>query len=213
MRRITCLVFAAAVVLAAGSSEAKRGSPLRGAIRSMERNVTRLAKTSIGDRNFTALQGRRGAIWLRPQSNVIVVGTGLRKTGFRINRSGTLSFGDRLRLARAIKRIQPGASGRDVSTSLRSEVVRHRAHVKQLKSTAPTVNRLLKAAARVSGDKDVTIWRKGSASVTYRPMANVLVGNSGGFSQQGFFLSRTNKGLQVQSHHEQPLQQFLLGTR
>ena len=213
MRRMTCLIFATAVVLAAGGAEARRGSPLRGAIRNMERSVTRLSKTSIGDRNFTALQGKRGAIWLRPQSNVIVVGTGMRKTGFRVGKSGTLSFGDRLRLARAIKRIQPGASGLDVSRSLRSEIGRHMKHNRQLRGMTPAVNSLLSAATRVSGDKDVTIWRKGSASITYRPSANVLVGTTGSLPLQGFFLSRTDKGLQVQSHHQQPLQQFLLKTR
>jgi len=211
MKTITCWFLALGVaLLIAGEASAQRSPSLR-AVRTMERNVTRLANTSIGDRDFTALQTRGGAVWLRPQARIIVVSKGLSQTGFRLGSDNKLSGADRTRLTQMLEQIAPAAGGRQVLGSLRAETRRHHQHLKALGRTNPTIATLLNRASQVTGTQDVTLWQQGKSTLVYRPSTNVLVGSKGFFSRQGFFLSRTAQGLQVQSGYQQPLQQFLLG--
>lgn len=202
----------AVVVLVAGLAHARTD-----VIRTLERNTSRLAKTRMADRTFTAIDAPGLTVYLRPRTGgdgmvhgMIGVSRGLSQRGFFLGSNGSLSPADRAELSRLIQNKAPDASSRTVVRSLVSSIQQHKARDQRLARQDPLINSVLKQAAKVTGNKDTLLWRssRSNASLVYRPSVQVIGGETT-FSRQAFFLKKGPAGLSVQPEYLDNMRSFL----
>jgi hypothetical protein len=196
--------------LCAALSPSLARSQDHGVLDAIERTGRRLGQTRMAERETAVIDRGTFAVWVRPAARVIGVSRGLSQHGFFLDRDGRLPAAERARLGEMIQHNAPGATAGTVRRNVISEIQRFKTHERALRRQDPVIRDVLHRASGARTER--TVWRGRRGSLQYRPQANVLAGVAP-LSRQGFFLSRTARGLEVEPRDLDGLRQFLHSRR
>jgi hypothetical protein len=192
---------------------APAASRAKGAVRSLERNLSRLSRIgSAMGHDFMALAGNWRSGWatinLRPDRRVIVVSSALQRKGFFLEQTGRLSSMDRQKLTDLIATSMPHATATTVNRTLLGSLSTYNAHRRVLRGQDGRISQILQRAAAAEGGARPVVWRDNRGnSLTFRR------GFQGGYMlvspRRAFDLQKTKAGLEVAPHARMELQQYL----